>query len=74
MAAVKRLPVLHHSADYLFIYLFIHLFIFISFGIIKPIPVTLKIEYRLSQCYTGWNYYAAREGGSQWGTSEISNQ
>ena len=35
VAAVKRLPVLHRSADY----------IFISFGIIELILVTLKIDY-----------------------------
>ena len=34
MADVKRLPVYHHSADY----------ILISFGIIDPILVTLKID------------------------------
>ena len=39
-AAVKHLPVLHHSADY----------IFISFGIIDPVLVSLKVEYRLSRC------------------------
>ena len=33
VVAVKRLPVLHHGAEY----------IFISFGIIEPILVTLKI-------------------------------
>ena len=38
MAAVKRLRVILHSADY----------IFVSFGIIDPILVTLKIEYRLN--------------------------
>ena len=32
MAAVERLPVLHHSTDY----------IFIVFGIIRPIAVSLK--------------------------------
>ena len=37
VAAVQRLPVLHHSADY----------ILITFGIIEPILLTLKIEYRL---------------------------
>ena len=40
VAAVKRLPVLHHSADY----------IFISFGIIEPILVALKFKHRLSRC------------------------
>ena len=40
VAAVKRLLVLHHSADY----------IFISFGAIQPILITFKILYRLSQC------------------------
>ena len=35
VAAIKRLPVLHHSANY----------IFILFGIIEPILVILKIEY-----------------------------
>ena len=40
MAAVKRLPVLHHGADY----------ISISIGIFEPILVTLKIEYHLSRC------------------------
>ena len=35
MAAVKRHLILHHSAVY----------IFISFGIIEPILVALKIEY-----------------------------
>ena len=39
VAAVKCLPVLHHSAD------------LISFGIIELILVTLKIEYRLSRCW-----------------------
>ena len=38
--AVKRLPVLHHSIDY----------ISISFGITEPILVALKIEYCLSWC------------------------
>ena len=37
VAAVKCLPVLHHSAD------------FISVGMIELILVTLKIEYRLSR-------------------------
>ena len=36
VAAVKRLPLLHHSADY----------IFISFGNTESILLTLKIEYR----------------------------
>ena len=40
VAAVKRLPILHYSADY----------IFISFGNIKPILITLKIEYLLNWC------------------------
>ena len=39
MAAVKRLPALHYSADY----------VYISFGIIEPIMITLKIEYLLSR-------------------------
>ena len=38
--AVKRLPVLQYIADY----------IFVPFGIIGPILVNLKIEYRLSRC------------------------
>ena len=42
MAAVKRLPVLHHSADYFF-----------SFGINEPVLVTLKIQYRLRSCVGG---------------------
>ena len=40
VAAIKCLPVLHQSADYTFT----------SFGIIKPILDTLKIEYLLSRC------------------------
>ena len=36
VVAVKRLPVLHHGAEY----------IFISFGIIEPILVTLKIPLK----------------------------
>ena len=43
VAAVKRLPVLHHNAVYIFI--------FISFGIIEPMLVTLKIEYSLWRCW-----------------------
>ena len=39
--ALKHLPVLNHSADY----------ICISFGIIEPILVILKIEYRSSRRY-----------------------
>ena len=39
VAAVKILPVLHHSADY----------ISISFMIIEPFQLTLKTEYRLSR-------------------------
>ena len=39
MAAVKSLPVHHHSAGYIFIF----------FWIIQPILVILKIEYRLSR-------------------------
>ena len=39
LAAVKRLPVLHYSEDY----------ISISSGFIELILVTLKIEYRLSR-------------------------
>ena len=38
VAAVKPLPILHHKADY----------ICISFGIIEPILVSLKIEHRIS--------------------------
>ena len=41
LSAVKRLPVLHHSANY----------ISIAFGIIEPILFTLKIEYCLSRCW-----------------------
>ena len=40
VSAVKSLPVLHHSVDS----------IFISFGIIGPIRVTLRIEDCLSRC------------------------
>ena len=40
VVAVKRLPVLQYSADY----------ILVSFGIIEPILVTLKNEYRLNRC------------------------
>ena len=40
VVAVKRLSVLHHIAEY----------IFISFWIIEFILVTLKIEYRLNRC------------------------
>ena len=43
VAAVKRLPILHHSADYLF-------FITFPFGVIALILVAMKIEYHLSQC------------------------
>ena len=46
-------PVLHHSTD----------FIFISFEIIEPILVSLKIEYRLSQ-YKG--AYAASQTTSMY--------
>ena len=57
VATVKRLPVLHHSADYSFIF----------FSITEPILVTLKIEYRLRCCFGGGgicslaNYKAAHE-------------
>ena len=37
VSAVKRFLVLHHRTDYTFI----------SFGIIEPILITLKIEYLL---------------------------
>ena len=40
MEAVKRLPVLHYSADYILIY----------FLDIETILVTLKIKYRFSRC------------------------
>ena len=40
----KRLPVHHHSADY----------IFWSFGIIEFIFSHLKIEFRLSWCLGAW--------------------
>ena len=40
VAAVKRFSVHHHDVDY----------IFISFGIIKPVLVTLKIEHRYMEC------------------------
>ena len=43
MTAIRLLPVLHHSADY----------IFHSFGIIEPLLVTLKIEYRFNRCLWG---------------------
>ena len=48
VATVKRLPVLHHSADY----------ISISFGIIEPTLATLKNEY-----LRGWRWesYAASQ-------------
>ena len=45
-------PLYHHSADYIF-----------SFGIIEPVLVTLKIEYRLRRCWwpgaSGRGAYAA---------------
>ena len=43
VADVKRLPVLYHSADCIFI-----TFIFITFGITEPNLVSLKSEHRLS--------------------------
>ena len=43
MASIECLHVLHHTADY----------IFISFGIIEPILVTFKTEYRLCRCGGG---------------------
>ena len=55
VAAVKYLPVLHHSANY----------IFISFATIEPILITLKIEYRLKPVLRGVcsiaNYIAVYE-------------
>ena len=61
VAAVKRFPVIHHSADY----------IFISFGITEPILVTLKTEYclSLSQCRVCvWGGGWGEEGwGGGWG-------
>ena len=56
VTAVKRLPVFHCSADY----------IFISFGIIEPILVTFDNKYRLSPVLVGVcdhaNYIATYEG------------
>ena len=49
VATIKRLPAFHHNADY----------IFISFGIIKPVLVILKIGYRLSLYWGG--------GCGEWG-------
>ena len=43
VAAVQSLPVYHHSADYVFKF----------FGIIEPILVILKVEYRLSRRLRG---------------------
>ena len=53
MAAVERLPVLHHSADY----------IVTSFGIIGPIVVFLKIElmYTLEGVSSVANFITAYE-------------
>ena len=42
MAVVERLPVLHHSADY----------IFISFRIVGPIVVSLKMAFCSCTLYT----------------------
>ena len=43
MAAVKRLPVHHHGANYFFVVP--------KFGIIEFMFNHLKIEFRLSRCY-----------------------
>ena len=54
VAAVKRLPVLHHSADH----------IFISFGITEAILVALKTKYLLPVPKGGCsfaNYIATHE-------------
>ena len=45
VAAVKHRPVLHHSADY----------IFITFRTIEPNRVILKFEYHLSLCWS-WTW------------------
>ena len=64
VAAVKRLPVLHYSADYTFIY----------FGIIEPILVTLKIENHLGRCYVYVCEVRGRGGGgSRGGEYEASH-
>ena len=60
VATVKIFPVLDHNADY----------IFISFGIIEPIQVTLKIEYRFRQ----WEGEGrGRGGGVEWGVRSLEN-
>ena len=42
----------------------------ISFGIIKPILVTLKVEYRFSRCWGGGAGWGAGGGGGRMGGVE----